>query len=81
MTKKPKKRRIVGGVDTHADTHHAVVVLIDGRRLADAEFPATTAGYAEPMAWLRSFGRLHAIGVEGTGSYGVALARGNSAIR
>jgi transposase len=75
MTKKPKKRRIAGGVDTHADTHHAAVVLMNGRRLADAEFPATTAGYAELLAWLRSFGRLHAVGVEGTGSYGAALAR------
>ncbi|MEU1390934.1 MULTISPECIES: transposase [unclassified Nonomuraea] len=71
MAKEPKKRRIVGGVDTH----HAAVVLMNGRRLADAEFPGTVAGYAELLAWLRSFGRLHAIGVEGTGSYGAALAR------
>ncbi|MGW2218113.1 IS110 family transposase [Nonomuraea sp. NPDC001684] len=74
-TRTLKKRRIVGGVDTHADTHHAAVVLMNGRRLADAEFPATAAGYTELLAWLRSFGRLHAIGVEGTGSYGAALAR------
>jgi transposase len=75
MAKKPKKRRIAGGVDTHSSTHHAAVVLINGRRLADAQFPATAAGYRELLAWMRSFGRLHAVGVEGTGSYGAGLAR------
>jgi transposase len=75
MVRKPKKQRIAGGVDTHRDTHHAAVVLINGRRLADAEFPATAVGYADLLAWMRSFGRLHAVGVEGTGSYGAGLAR------
>jgi transposase len=75
MAKKPKQRRITGGVDTHKDTHHAAVVLMNGRRLADAQFPATSAGYAGLLAWMRGFGRLHAVGVEGTGSYGAALAR------
>jgi transposase len=75
MAKKPKKRRITGGVDTHKDTHHAAVVLMNGRRLADAQFPATAAGYAGLLAWMRGFGRVHAVGVEGTGSYGAALAR------
>jgi transposase len=73
--KKPKRRRVVGGVDTHADTHHAAVLLMNGGRLADAEFPATAAGYAQLTTWLRSFGRLHAVAVEGTGSYGAGLAR------
>jgi transposase len=75
MAKKPKKRRITGGVDTHSGTHHAAVVLMNGRRLADAEFPATAAGYTGLLKWMRSYGRLHAVGVEGTGSYGAALAR------
>jgi transposase len=73
--KKPKKRRIVGGIDTHADTHHAAVELMNGGRIADAQFPATAEGYAQLLAWMRSFGRLHAAGVEGTGSYGAGLAR------
>ncbi|GAA4296739.1 hypothetical protein GCM10023161_48250 [Mycobacterium paraffinicum] len=73
--KNPKKRRIVGGVDTHGDTHHAAVVLLNGIRVDDAEFPATAAGYALLLAWLRSFGRLFAVGVEGTGAYGAGLAR------
>jgi len=75
MAKKAKKLRVAGGVDTHHDTHHAAVVLMNARRLADAEFPATAAGYADLLAWMRGFGRLCAVGVEGTGSYGAGLAR------
>lgn len=75
MSNKPRMRRVTGGVDTHKDTHHAAVVLMNGRRLADREFPATAAGHAGLLAWLSSFGRVHAVGVEGTGSYGAALAR------
>ncbi|WLS43303.1 transposase [Micromonospora profundi] len=66
---------VVGGVDTHGDTHHAAVVDEVGRHLADHEFPATPAGYRRLLAWLRSFGRLDRVGVEGTGAYGAALAR------
>jgi transposase len=77
---KPKRRRIVGGVDTHADTHHAAVQLMNGARLADAEFPATAAGYAQLSEWLHGFGRVHAVGVEGTGSYGAGLTRHLQAI-
>lgn len=73
--KKPTRRRIVGGVDTHADTHHAAVLLMNGTRLADAQFAATEAGYARLLQWLRGWGRLHAVGVEGTNSYGAGLAR------
>ena len=75
MAGKPRKQRIAGGVDTHSGTHHAAVVLMNGRRLADAEFAATAAGYADLLAWMRSLGRLHAVGVEGTGSYGAGLTR------
>jgi transposase len=67
--------RVIGGVDTHGATHHAAAILMTGRRLADREFPATSSGYADLLTWLASFGRLAAIGVEGTGSYGAALAR------
>jgi len=73
--RKPARRRIVGGVDTHADTHHAAVLLMNGGRVADAEFPTTEAGYAQLIEWLRGFGRVHAVGVEGTGSYGAGLTR------
>ncbi|MEO3788558.1 IS110 family transposase [Actinocorallia sp. B10E7] len=70
-----RTRRIVGGVDTHLETHHAAVQLMNGARIADAQFPATSRGYALLLAWLRSFGRLHAVGVEGTGAYGAGLTR------
>jgi hypothetical protein len=29
--------RVIGGVDTHKDTHHAAVILMSGRRLADRD--------------------------------------------
>lgn len=32
------------------DTHHAAVVLMNGRRLGAAEFPATAAGNQAPVA-------------------------------
>ncbi|MGW5015850.1 IS110 family transposase [Micromonospora chalcea] len=70
-----KKRSVIGGVDTHRDTHHAAIIDSTGGLLADAEFPATSDGYADLLAWMRSFGRLVAVGVEGTGSYGAGLAR------
>src|SRR5258708_7255702 len=52
--KKPRKRRVAGGVDTHGDTHHAAVVLLNGARV-DAEFPATARGYGQLLSWLRLF--------------------------
>jgi transposase len=73
--KKPRSRRLVGGAGTHSQTHHAAVAGMNGTRVADAEFPATSGGCARLLAWMGSFGRLHAVGVEGTGSYGGGLAR------
>jgi transposase len=73
--KKPKKRAIIGGVDTHADTHHAAVTSANGTRIADAEFPTTEQGYTQLLDWAGSFGRLREVGVEGTGSYGAGLSR------
>jgi transposase len=43
--------------------------------LATASFATNKAGYRKLLAWLRSHGPLHRVGVEGTGSYGSALAR------
>ena len=71
----PRNRAVTGGVDTHRDTHHAAVVDEAGRELGDAEFPATPAGHRRLLAWLREFGALRQVGVEGTGSYGAGLAR------
>jgi transposase len=66
---------VIGGVDTHGETHHAAVIDALGRHLADREFPATTAGYRNLESWLRSHGTVTAVGIEGTGAYGAELAR------
>ncbi|MEV4417057.1 IS110 family transposase [Catellatospora sp. NPDC049609] len=70
-----RKAHITGGVDTHKDTHHAAALDAAGRVLQDQSFPATADGYCRLLTWLRSFGRLGQVGVEGTGSYGAGLAR------
>lgn len=69
------KGNVTGGVDTHGATHHAAALDELGRELGDREFPTTVAGYRQLLRWLRSFGDLVAVGVEGTGAYGAGLAR------
>ncbi len=66
---------IVGGVDTHKQTHVAAAVDRVGRLLGTSEFPATSVGYRDLLRWLRGHGVVSLIGVEGTGSYGAGLAR------
>jgi transposase len=66
---------VTGGVDTHLDVHVAAALDGIGGVLGTAPFPTTAAGYRELLAWLRSFGELGRVGVEGTGSYGVSLSR------
>jgi transposase len=66
---------VTGGVDTHGQTHHAAALDHLGRPLGDREFPASPTGYAALLGWLHGFGELDRVGVEGTGTYGVALAR------
>jgi transposase len=66
---------ITGGVDTHKDNHVAAALDPLGGVLGTATFPATRKGYTALLAWLRSFGTIVAVGVEGTGSWGAGLAR------
>jgi transposase len=66
---------ITGGVDTHADAHVAAALDPIGGLLGVQEFPATPAGYAQLLGWLRGFGTVCLVGIEGTGSYGAGLAR------
>ena len=66
---------IAGGVDTHQDTHTAAVIDLVGRVLGTQQFPATAAGYAALLAWMRGFGQRLRVGVEGTGAYGAGLTR------
>lgn len=68
-------RDVFGGVDSHADTIHVAVISDNGGHLADAEFATTAAGYAAAVAFLTAHGRVRAIGVEGTSSYGAGFTR------
>ena len=66
----PGDGTIVGGVDTHKDIHAAAAMTETGRLLGTAEFPTTPTGYRRLLAWLRGYGRLERVGIEGAGSYG-----------
>jgi transposase len=68
-------RTVIGGVDCHLETHHAVALDQHGRRLGDQEFRATQAGYGDLLGWLQEFGQVAAVGVESTASYGAGLTR------
>ncbi len=67
--------RVIIGVDTHKDQHVAVALNGLGRRIGSTTIPTTAAGYRHLVAWASSLGDIEAFGVEGTGSYGAALAR------
>jgi transposase len=75
----PDGHEVVGGVDTHKDTHTAAAIDERGRLLGCEQFPATPRGYQDLLAWLRGHagenGRLLLVGVEGTGAYGTGLTR------
>jgi transposase len=66
---------ITGGVDTHADVHVAAALDHIGGLLGVEEFPTTSDGYRRLLGWLRGFGPVVLVGIEGTGSYGAGLAR------
>ena len=68
-------RDVIGGVDTHKDTHVAAVIDAAGRLLGTAAFPTTAAGYGALLDWMQRFGTVLRIGVEGTSSYGAGLTR------
>lgn len=67
--------RVYGGVDTHGEFHVAAAVDQLGRQLGTATFGADSGGYDRLWVWMRSFGDLEMVGVEGTGSYGAGLSR------
>jgi transposase len=75
MTMTTMARRITGGVDTHLDVH--VAAALDGRGsvLGVRSFAATPAGYRGLLGWLKGYGTVELVGVEGTGSYGAGLTR------
>src|SRR2546423_109559 len=68
-------RAVTGGVDTHLDMHVAAALDDIGGVLGVESFPTTAAGYGRMLVWMRSFGPVSRVGVEGTGAYGAGLAR------
>lgn len=66
---------IIGGVDTHADTHTVAALNSLGQLLGHATFPTGSAGYGALLSWLGEHGQVHRVGIEGTGSYGAGLSR------
>ena len=76
---KLRRDDVIVGVDTHKDNHVAVAIDGLGGRLGDIVVPTTIAGFEELLAfclaYVGSAGRLIGFGVEGTGSYGIGLAR------
>jgi transposase len=68
-------RRVIGGVDAHADTHHAAALDDRGGLLATRSFEVSSAGYRELLAWLESFGEIDRVEVESSGSYAAGLTR------
>jgi transposase len=66
---------VFAGVDTHKDLHVAAVIDTGENVLGTHSFSTTRAGYRALIRWLRSFGDVRRVGVEGTGSYGAGIAR------
>jgi transposase len=66
---------IVVGVDTHKDLHVARAKDELGRGLGEITIPASAKGYRALLSWSRGLGEVRAFGVEGSGCYGVGLAR------
>jgi transposase len=75
MTIVEAPRAVTGGVDTHLDMHVAAALDGIGGLLGVEEFSTDDAGGRRLLSWLRSFGPVARVGVEGTGSYGVGLSR------
>ena len=75
MTIVEAARAVTGGVDTHLDVNVAAALDDIGGLLGVEEFSTDSAGHRLLLIWLRSFGTVSLVGVEGTGSYGVGLAR------
>ncbi len=71
----PDQTRVTLGIDTHKDNHVAIALDQHGRKLGSPSFPSTSSGNNQLLTWSSSLGRIHAAGVEGTGSYGASIAR------
>lgn len=65
---------LVIGVDTHKHLHVAAAIDTIAGVQAHLTIPNEQAGFAALTDWAASLGQIIAFGVEGTGSYGQALA-------
>ena len=72
---KHQETLVVGGVDAHADSHHAAALDERGALLGSEGFATTMDGYGELFGWLSSFGKLAVVAVESTGCYAAGLVR------
>jgi len=75
MTIVEAARGVTGGVDTHLDVNVAAAIDPVGGLFGTEAFPTTPHGYQALLSWLRSFGEVTKVGIEGTGSYGAGLSR------
>lgn len=68
---------VVIGVDTHTDTHTAVVIDRCGGRLAEVSVSADPAGYARLIGWADAYGPRDRLvwAMEGARCHGVGLTR------
>jgi transposase len=67
--------RVTVGIDTHGEVHVAAVLDEQGRLLGTEAFPTTSQGHQRLERWARGFGIIDATGIEGTGAWGVGVAR------
>ena len=51
QTSPPAGEEVILGVDTHKDTHVAVLVSTVGMVIGGQAFPTTAAGYRQLLAW------------------------------
>ena len=66
---------VIVGVDTHKHIHVAVAIDSRGIRLGAHSFGADSEGYRARLTWAEAYGGIEAVGIEGTGRYGVGLSR------
>ena len=66
---------VIGGVDTHKHVHHAATLSSTRELLGVAQFPTDLEGHMQLWAWLKGFGTVQTVGVEGTGFFGASLTR------
>ena len=64
---------VTAGADTHRDQHVVAALDARGAELGVRPFATSPAGLRALLAWLRGFGTVERVGVEGTGSYGAVL--------